>query len=131
MPFVVVSLIATIMYQQYGMTNTRAVLLTSILTLPWAIKPVFSPLLERFASKKRLMVYAQTALSLIFIMLAVCVDSPYFLLISFLGFASLAVIASLHDIVSDGVYLLNLDSNEQKRYVAWRSFLLPNGAFVY
>lgn len=45
-PYVVITLIATIMYQQYGMTNTQAAFLTSLFMLPWTIKPLFAPFLE-------------------------------------------------------------------------------------
>ncbi|WP_019233893.1 hypothetical protein [Legionella anisa] len=52
MPYVVVTLIATIMYQQHGMTNTQTALLTSLFMLPWTIKPLFAPFLENLATKK-------------------------------------------------------------------------------
>lgn len=130
MPYVVVSLIATIMYQQYGMANAQATFLTSLFMLPWTIKPLFAPFLEDLAPKKRLTLYAQATLTLLFILLAFCVDNPYFLIISSLGFAGLAFISSLHDIVSDGIYLLNLNNEEQKRYVALRSFFYQMGRLI-
>jgi PAT family beta-lactamase induction signal transducer AmpG len=129
-PFVVVTLIATIMYQQYGMANTSAAFLTSLLMIPWAIKPLFAPLLEHCATKKKLTIYAQAILSLVFILLAFSVNTPYFLIISLFGFTVIAFISSLHDIVADGVYLINLTDDEQKRYVALRSFFYQMGRLV-
>ncbi|MCW8408104.1 MFS transporter [Legionella sp. PATHC035] len=128
-PYVVVTLIATIMFQQYGMTNTQAAFLTSLFMIPWTIKPLFTPFLEDRASKKKLTLYAQATLSLLFMFMAFGVDTPYFLILSSLGFASLAIISSLHDIVSDGIYLL-LNNEEQKRYVAWRSFFYQMGRLL-
>ncbi|PWY54308.1 MFS transporter [Legionella qingyii] len=130
MPYVVVTLIATIMYQQYGMTNTQAAFLTSLFMLPWTIKPLFAPFLEHLATKKKLTLYAQVSISLIFIILAFCVDNSYFLMISSIGFVGLALISSLHDIVSDGIYLLNLSHEEQKKYVALRSFFYQMGRLI-
>jgi MFS transporter, PAT family, beta-lactamase induction signal transducer AmpG len=129
-PFVVVTLIATIMYQQYGIANTNAAFLTSLLMLPWAIKPLFAPFLENRATKKKLTVYAQALLSLVFILLALCVNTPHFLIISLFGFTVIAFISSLHDIVADGVYLINLTDDEQKRYVALRSFFYQMGRLM-
>ncbi|QMT60902.1 MFS transporter [Legionella sp. PC997] len=129
-PYVVVTLIATIMYQQYGMNNTQAAFLTSLFMLPWTIKPLFAPFLEQVATKKKLTLYAQTFISLIFMLLAFCVENPYFLVISSIGFAGLAFISSLHDIVSDGIYLLNLNDEEQKKYVAFRSFFYQMGRLL-
>lgn len=130
MPYVVVTLIATVMYQQYGVANTQATLLTSLFMLPWTIKPLFAPFLEDLASRKKLTLYAQTILTLLFMILAFCVNNPYFLILSSLGFVGIAFISSLHDIVSDGIYLLNLNNEEQKRYVALRSFFYQMGRFI-
>ncbi|HHF7367463.1 TPA: MFS transporter [Legionella bozemanae] len=129
-PYVVVTLIATIMYQQYGMTNTQAAFLTSLFMLPWTIKPLFAPFLENLATKKKLTLYAQATVTLLFIILAFCVENPNFLMISSLSFAALAFVSSLHDIVSDGIYLINLNSEEQKKYVAFRSFFYQMGRLV-
>ncbi|KTD01806.1 MFS transporter [Fluoribacter gormanii] len=130
MPYVVVTLIATIVYQQYGMSNTQAAFLTSLFMLPWTIKPLFAPFLEHLATKKKLTLYAQAIVTLIFILLAFCVENSYFLVISSVGFAGLAFISSLHDIVSDGIYLLNLNNEEQKKYVALRSFFYQMGRLI-
>jgi PAT family beta-lactamase induction signal transducer AmpG len=130
MPYVVVTLIATIMYQQYGMTNTQAAFLTSLFMLPWTIKPLFAPFLECLATRKKLTLYAQATVTLLFIILAFCVENPNFLMISSLSFAALAFVSSLHDIVSDGIYLINLNSEEQKKYVALRSFFYQMGRLI-
>nr|MBN5936535.1 MFS transporter [Legionella anisa] len=69
-------------------------------------------------------------MTLLFIILTFCVENPNFLVISSLSFAALAFVSSLHDIVSDGIYLLNLNSEEQKRYVALRSFFYQMGRLI-
>lgn len=130
MPFVVVTLIGTLMYQQYGLKNAQSIFLTSLLMLPWAIKPVFAPLLEHWSTKKKLTVWAQLFVSILFLLLAISVNQQYFLNISIMGFAGLALISSLHDIVSDGIYLLNLDSEGQKRYVGVRTVFYQLGRLV-
>lgn len=127
MPFVVVSLIATMMYQQQGVNNTQSALITSLLALPWAIKPLFAPFLERFLTKKRLTILSQTVIALLFFALACSVNREHFLIISVLGLTCLAFTSSIHDIVSDGLYMINLDESNQKRYVALRSFFIKWG----
>ncbi|CEK11723.1 MFS transporter [Legionella hackeliae] len=126
-PFVVVSLISTIIYQQYNLGNVSIAFFTSLLMIPWAIKPLFAPFLERFASKKNVTIFAQFILSILFLALAISVTSPHFLIVSSCCFILLAFISSTHDIASDGVYLLNLDEEKQKRYVAARSFFYQMG----
>ncbi|MDI9819166.1 MULTISPECIES: MFS transporter [unclassified Legionella] len=127
MPFVVVTLIAALMYQQYGMDNCHNALLISLLALPWVVKPVFAPLLEKVLTRKKLTVLAQALVSLLFLMLAVTVEHRYFLFLSIIGFACMALASSVHDIVSDGVYLLNLDEQKQKRYVPLRTVFYQLG----
>ncbi|CDZ76550.1 muropeptide transporter [Legionella massiliensis] len=129
-PFVVVSLIATMMYQQQGMDNSQSALLTSLLVIPWAIKPLFAPSLEKFSTKKRLTVLTEGLIAALFLLLALSADNSYFISISTCGFLCLALSSSIHDIVSDGVYLLNLDEENQKRYVALRSFFYQLGRLV-
>lgn len=126
-PFVVVNLIATIIYQQSGLETAKITLFSSLLMLPWAIKPLFAPLLETLETKKRLTIITQFLLSLLFFIVAISTDSIHFLVLSTLVFAFIAFFSSLHDIVSDGVYLVNLTHEEQKRYVATRSFFYQMG----
>ncbi|STY29888.1 beta lactamase induction signal transducer AmpG [Legionella wadsworthii] len=129
LPYVVVTLIATLMYQQYGMSNTATALLTSLFMIPWTIKPIFAPFLEHLATKRKLTLCSQGALTVLFFFLAFCAD-PFSLFFSSLIFAVLALISSLHDIVSDGIYLLHLNNEEQKRYVALRSFFYQMGRLI-
>lgn len=127
MPFVVVTLIAALMYQQYGMDNAHSVLLISLLALPWTIKPIVAPFLETIFTKKKLTVLAQVLLSFLFLMLALTVQHRYFLSLSIIGLACMALVSSMHDIVSDGVYLLHLDEQHQKRYVSLRTVFYQAG----
>lgn len=129
-PFVVVSLIATMMYQQQGMDNSQSALLTSLLVIPWAIKPLFAPTLEKFSTKKRLTVLTEGLIAALFLLLGLSAGRSYFILFSTCGFFCLALSSSIHDIVSDGIYLLNLDEENQKRYVALRSFFYQLGRLV-
>ena len=126
-PFVVVTMIGTLMYQQHGLNNPQAILLTSILMLPWAIKPLIAPFLENRLTKKKLTVFAQFLVAVLFLMLALSVNHHYMLLVSILGFSGLALVSSVHDIVSDGVYLINLDEQNQKRYVGLRTVFFQLG----
>ncbi len=126
-PFITVSLISTLMYQQQGISNANAALITSLLMIPWAIKPIWAPFLEQIATKKKLTIYTQGILSLVFVVLALSMHNSYFLIISLFAFFALAFFSSVHDIVSDGVYLLNLTQTEQRQYVAWRGFFYQMG----
>lgn len=130
LPFVVVNVIATLMYQSYGMGNAQSLFLSSLLTLPWVLKPFFAPFLEKFSSKKHLTLVTQLAISLIFLLLAILAEQSKFLSFSVFAFACLALFSSMHDIVSDGLYIQNLDISGQKRYIPLRSLFYQLGRFI-
>ena len=51
-PYVMVMVIAEMMYKRLGMSNADAALYTSWLYLPWVIKPIWSPLVDLFKKKE-------------------------------------------------------------------------------
>ena len=52
MPYVVVMTLSVIMYKNLGISNTDIALYTSWLYLPWVIKPLWSPLVDMFRTKR-------------------------------------------------------------------------------
>src|ERR1039458_5008504 len=58
-PFFAVSLIAGILYKRLGLGNDVIALYTKLLLLPWSLKPLWSPLLEMFKTKKYFVVLLQ------------------------------------------------------------------------
>ncbi|HHF7345611.1 TPA: MFS transporter [Legionella feeleii] len=125
-PYFVVTVIAILVYQQQGMDNCHAALISSLLILPWAIKPVLAPFLEQKASKKKLTIFNQLLMAFVFLLLAIS-NETHFIVISTLLFIGLAFFAALHDVVSDGLYLLNLDGHRQKKYVPLRTVFYQFG----
>lgn len=127
LPYFVVVVIALLVYQQHGMDNRSSALITSLLVLPWAIKPLFAPFLEKIASKKKLTIFSQVFIAFIFLLLAISINKTNFLIISTLLFGGLAFSSALHDVVADGIYLLNLDEQNQKKYVPLRTIFYQFG----
>ena len=52
LPFYTVSLMALIFYQRVGVSNEVIALTTSLLGLPWSLKPLWSPFLEMYKTRK-------------------------------------------------------------------------------
>src|SRR5258707_5656101 len=51
-PVYTVSLMALIFYQRVGVSNEVIALTTSLLGLPWSLKPLWSPFLEMYKTRK-------------------------------------------------------------------------------
>src|ERR1700754_4044744 len=58
-PYVVVMTVAVIMFKRLGIANTQIALYTSWLYLPSAIKPLWSPLVQRFGTRRGWVVIMQ------------------------------------------------------------------------
>src|SRR2546430_15213793 len=53
LPYVVVMTVSVIMYKRFGISYTDIALYTSLLYLPWVIKPFWSPLVDLVGTRRR------------------------------------------------------------------------------
>jgi hypothetical protein len=75
-PFFAVALIAGILYKRLGLRNDVITLYTSLLLLPWSLKPLWSPLLEMFKTKKFFVVFLSLRAALSLALVALCLPLP-------------------------------------------------------
>src|SRR5262250_759806 len=75
-PFFAVSLLAGILYKRLGLPNDTIALYTSWLLLPWSLKPLWSPLLEMFKSKKFFVVVLELAGGICLALIAFALPLP-------------------------------------------------------
>jgi PAT family beta-lactamase induction signal transducer AmpG len=136
-PYVVVVALSVPMYKKLGVSNTDIALYTSWLYLPWVIKPLWAPFVDRFRTKRWWIVVLQFLLGAGLAAVALTIPGPDFFRWSLAVFWLLAFSAATHDIASDGFYLLTLNSHQQAAFVGVRStfFRLANiagqGGLVY
>jgi PAT family beta-lactamase induction signal transducer AmpG len=120
-PYIMVVTVSVIMYKDLGISNTQLALFTSILALPWALKPLWSPFIDVFKTKRWWTFTMQGIIGLSFAGAAVAMNTPYFFEVS-LGFLFLVAFASsTHDIAADGFYMLALSDEKQSFFVGIRS----------
>lgn len=120
-PYVVVTVIAVLMYKRLGMSNAENALLTSWLYLPWVIKPFWSPIVERFRSKRWWIVVMQFLIGAALGGIAFALPMPGYVQWSLTFFWLMAFSSATHDIAADGFYMLALTSHEQALFVGIRS----------
>ena len=46
LPLILLNLVAPIMFNDFGISDTQVAFWTSLLILPWSLKPFWSPLME-------------------------------------------------------------------------------------
>jgi len=120
LPFYAVSLMALIFYQRMGMRNDVIAFTTSLLGLPWSLKPLWSPFLEMYRTKKFFVVLTETAGGLSLGMVALCLPLPSYFRVTLALFALAAFCSASHDIAADGLYIGSLSAKEQAAYAGWQ-----------
>ena len=121
LPYVVVNTMSVIMYKELELTNTDIALYTSLMYLPWVIKPVWSPIVDSIATEKKWVLWMQLLCALAFTGIAFTITSDFWLQASIAFLWIIAFCSSTHDIAADGYYIVALNANQQAFYVGIRS----------
>ena len=136
LPFVALSLVSVIMLADLGIDEARITFWTSLLILPYSLKPLWSPLLELYRTKKEFVVITQMLSGICFGLVAFLLPvSNFFAFVIAMMFV-IAISGATHDIATDGIYLTALDKQTQARYIGWQGAfynlakVLANGGMV-
>ena len=125
-PYFIVNVISVTMFKRLGMSNADLAMYTSLLYLPWVIKPLWSPMVDVVRTKRWWIVAMQALMVLCFGMLATSLPRrtgepmPFFVWPLVLFYIS-AMLSATHDIAADGYYMLALDAHRQSLFVGIRS----------
>ncbi|MBP1678988.1 MAG: putative rane protein [Bacteroidetes bacterium] len=120
-PYVVAMTVSVIMYKRFGISNTDIALYTSWLYLPWVLKPLWSPFVDMFRTKRFWIVLLQFVIGASLASVAVTIPLPAFFQITLAIFWLMAFASSTHDIAADGFYMLGLPEHQQAAFVGVRS----------
>ncbi len=120
-PYVVVMLVSVIMYKRMGISNADIAFYTSLLYLPWVLKPLWSPVVDIFKTKRVWIVVMQFIVGLGLAGVAFTIPVTGFLQYTLAFFFLLAFSSATHDIAADGFYMLGLSKGDQAYYVGFRS----------
>ena len=102
LPYHAITSVSDIMYKDMGVDNTSIALYTSILLIPWTIKPLWSPFVEMISTRRKWTLYSQLLLAVCFAAIALAVPSASFVLLTLAAFMVGAFVSSTHDIALDG-----------------------------
>lgn len=136
-PYVVVMTISVIMYKKLGVSNTDIAYYTSWLYLPWVIKPLWSPLIDIFKTKRFWIVTLQMLIGASLAAVAFTIPLGSYFQWSLAVFWLMAFSSATHDIAADGYYMLALEQHQQAAFVGVRStfyriaMITGQGALVY
>jgi len=114
MPFVVLNMVCTLMYKGMGVSDGQIAFWTSLIMLPWTLKPLWSPFLEIYKTKKFFVVLTQLLTGVLFALVAFALHLPFFFPVTIAILAVIAMSGATHDIAADGTYMSVLFNDEQQ-----------------
>lgn len=120
LPFVAIAMVSALMYKNLGISDAKIAFWTSLVMLPWTLKPLWGPLLEMFKTKKHFVVGTQFLGGISFGLLAFALPLEGYFRYTLALFAIIAFNGATHDIAADGVYINVLSEKLQARFVGWQ-----------
>lgn len=137
LPFVVLNMVTVLMFKGLEVDDKLITFWTSLILLPWTLKPLWSPFLELFKTKKFFVVATQLTTGIAFGLVALSLNLSSFFVISIALLAVIAFSGATHDIACDGVYMSELSNSEQAKYIGWQGAfyniakIVATGGLVY
>ena len=120
-PYSIVMITSGLIYKTMGVSIATFAFWTSLLYLPWTIKPLWSPYIDMISTKRNWILWTQLVLGLSFILVGISMQLPGYFFISMAIFGIIAISSASHDIAADGFYMLALDQHKQAFFVGIRS----------
>ncbi|MCM1035696.1 MAG: MFS transporter [Paludibacter sp.] len=132
-PYFLVNNISVMMFTRMGVPNDKMALFTSLLYLPWAIKPFWSPFVDILKTKRWWILCMQLLMTAAFVLLTLSIPYPdaemiatsttpiSLFIVMLILFIITAFASATHDIAADGFYMLALTQHQQAAFVGARS----------
>ena len=137
LPYAIIISVSVIMYKNLGIDNEEIGIYTSLLYLPWVIKPLWSPFIDLYSTKRKWFLTMQLLISVAFLVVGLTIPLSNFFVISLAVFWVAAFASASNDVASDGFYMLALEKDQQSFFLGIRStfyrlsMLTGNGLIVF
>jgi PAT family beta-lactamase induction signal transducer AmpG len=135
-PYAIIISVSVIMYKNLGIANEDIGVYTSLLYLPWVIKPLWSPFIDLYATKRKWFLAMQLVIAIAFLVVGLTIPMNHFFMLSLALFWVAAFASASNDVASDGFYMLALAKEQQSFFLGIRStfyrlsMLTANGLIV-
>ena len=132
-PYFIVNNISVTMFTRMGVPNGEMALFTSLLYLPWTIKPLWSPFVDLIKTKRWWIISMQAVVTIALVLLTLSIPHPSaatiaagltpvnLFVFTLILFIVTAFASATHDIAADGFYMLALNHHQQSFYIGIRS----------
>jgi PAT family beta-lactamase induction signal transducer AmpG len=121
LPYALVVTVSVIMYKRLGFSNSDLGLYTSLLYLPWVIKPLWSPFVDLKSTKRNWFLGMQLLAAVALLAIGFSLPTNIFFVTSLACFWMVAFASATNDIATDGYYMIGLTEDRQSFFVGMRS----------
>jgi PAT family beta-lactamase induction signal transducer AmpG len=120
-PYVMAMTVSVVLYKRLGISNTDIALYTSWLYLPWVIKPLWSPFIDLFRTKRYWILLMELMIGASLACIAFAIPASRFFQYTLAFFWLMAFSSATHDTAADGFYMLGLSEDFHAAFVGVRT----------
>ena len=120
-PYMMAMTVSVVLYKRLDISNTDIALYTSWLYLPWVIKPLWSPFVDLFRTKRYWILLMQLLIGASLACIAFTIPANRFFQYTLAFYWLMAFSSATHDIAADGFYMLGLPENLQAAFAGVRT----------
>jgi len=120
-PYIMAMTVSVVLYKRLGISNTDIALYTSWLYLPWVIKPLWSPFIDLFQTKRYWILLMELLIGASLACIAFTIPAARFFQYTLAFFWLMAFSSATHDTAADGFYMLGLSEHLQAAFVGVRT----------
>lgn len=135
-PYAVAMAVSVVLYKRLGFSNDEVAFYTSLLYLPWVVKPFWSPIVDAWGDTRRWILAMQLVLAAGMVGVAACIYQGWGLVASLAFFWLIAFASATHDMAADGFYMAGMRPRQQAWFLGIRStsyrlgLIAGNGAML-
>ncbi|VGO15133.1 hypothetical protein PDESU_03714 [Pontiella desulfatans] len=116
-PLNIVVVVAAIMYKNLGLSNTEIGLYTGAMYLPWVLKPLWSPFIDMYRTKKFFVLLTEIIMAVGLGCMALALPLEGWLPATIALFWVIGFLSATQDIAADGVYINSMTAKMQAKYI--------------
>lgn len=137
LPYAIVNTLMVALLADMGMSNASVAAITGMLSIPWSMKFLWSPLVDSVSTKRRWMMIMELGLAIVFLATSAALATSFWQYAVVIFAASAAMLSATYDISCDGFYMKALTQEAQSFFVGIRNmayrlgWLLATGALVW
>lgn len=137
LPYAIVNTLMVALLADMGMSNGSVAAITGMLSIPWSLKFLWSPLVDSVSTKRRWMMLMEAGLALVFLATSLSLSSSLWQYVVVILASSAAILSATYDISCDGFYMKALPQDAQSFFVGIRNmayrmgWLLATGVLVW